>query len=496
VRTTPATTRHMSSYIMAALVSAAVFGPYTDTPGVRTEQVAVYGLFLVSLSCCAWSTVRITRLGALVAVLLVVETFIATLGLVEPGINSTGYATGNPVAGLDNLCLPVVVLLLGRMLTSGEPDPSRLTGVVCRIVVLAMCANAAISYLSLTRDLSPYLANFWDNSSTSDQTIAARAAQLGRFTGIFNQPAEAGVLYGVALLAAIYLYHDRVLKLVSAATVLTLGGALTVSKIFLLVALPVAAWQVVSISRDRSRRLTLVIAAVVLIAAVSQSGIVPTWIGKDYLARLVTGPTGNATMLGFYTAGRLGSAPTLQIIVSAVLKSSPWFGIGASGLAAAYDNGWVEALVVAGIAGAAIYTAVLVILGIAWFGRRHSVGVAQSRFAGGLVLVLAGASVGVPALTANRVATVVWLLISLLLFSPADGPRRVPGRATHTGATACPPGAQRYDGLRRRPESIRLRSPELRPDGLARPVDWRVNGNAHDLVDCGAAEGLLRDVDP
>jgi len=97
--------------------------------------------------------------------------------------------------------------------------------------------------------------------------------------------------------------------------------------------------------------------------------------------------------------------------VNAVVQSSPWFGFGAQGLAVPYDNGWVEAFVVAGACGALLYTAVLGLLVVAWWRRR-------SRFAGGLVLVVIGASMGLPALTANRVATLAWVLLTLLLFTP------------------------------------------------------------------------------
>ena len=114
----------------------------------------------------------------------------------------------------------------------------------------------------------------------------------------------------------------------------------------------------------------------------------------------------------------------------------------------AYDNGWVEALVVGGLAGAAIYSLVLGYLLAAW--RRSPDGPATDLL-GGLALLLLGASVGLPALTANRVATIAWILIVLLLARPrellpaddATGERLVGQRALRPGRLAHPGVRQR-----------------------------------------------------
>jgi hypothetical protein len=157
-------------------------------------------------------------------------------------------------------------------------------------------------------------------------------------------------------------------------------------------------------------------AASALGAAAVAGGLFTSWIGTGFLTRLLH-PGGDGSV-GLYTAGRLGANSTLRATAEAILGSSPVFGFGAGGLSVAYDNGWIEALAVAGLFGTLLYTAVIATLAAAWWRTRGTLPAAHSRLAGGIILVLAAASMGVPALTANRVATVAWVLITLLLFVP------------------------------------------------------------------------------
>ncbi|GIG91683.1 hypothetical protein [Plantactinospora endophytica] len=412
-------------YAVAALVTAAVFGPYTAQVGVRTEQVAVYALLLVALLA---GRIQLTAVAALVLLLLVTEFLVAVVGGSAPTGAPVAVESGSLLAGIDSLLMPIAVLTLTLLMASSGADPRRLLRIVCTVLVVAMCLNTVLSCVSIRYDITPLLGAFWENHS-GQESVAVRAAQLGRLSGIFNQPAEAGALYSLALLAAVHRYRDRTVPFVVATALLTIGGVLTVSKIFLLIGLPLGLWQVVrsfGIARPRVWALTSAVLCTMLAA---QYGLLPPWAGADYLTRLLRPPGDGTDLVGFYTAGRLGDTPTLQYVSDAVLGSSPWFGLGAGGLAAAYDNGWIEALAVAGIVGVLLYTGILGCLVAAWFLRRPGTDPATVRFASGLVVVVLGGSLGLPMLTANRVGTITWLLIGLLLLVPAPrAPVRVPGR--------------------------------------------------------------------
>ncbi|MEO3926509.1 hypothetical protein ABGB07_21970 [Micromonosporaceae bacterium B7E4] len=408
-------------YGAAALVTAAVFGPYTPQAGVRTEQVAVYALLLVGL--LAGRRIRVTAPAALVLLLLSTQFLVAAVGGLAPIGAPVAVESGSLLAGIDTLLMPIAVLTLVLLMTSSGADPRRLLRIVCTVLIVAMCVNTVLSCVSMRYDITPLLQMFWENHA-GQESVAARAAQLGRLSGIFNQPAEAGALYSFALLAAVYRYRDRTVPFVCATVLLTIGGVVAVSKVFLLIGLPLGLWQIVrsyGIARPRVWALT---AAVLLVTLAAQSGLLPPWAGLDYFARLLRPPDDGTDLVGFYTAGRLGDTPTLQYVSDAVLGSSPWFGLGASGLATAYDNGWIEALAVAGIVGVLGYTGILGCLVAAGYLRRPRPEPATARFGGALVVVLVGGSLGLPMLTANRVGTIAWLLIGLLLLAPTTNPRR------------------------------------------------------------------------
>jgi hypothetical protein len=412
--------------VAIAVLTASAFGPYISIEGVRTEQIAVYTICVGLTVGCRWLRMRPTGPGLAVAALLAAQAGVALIGAVWPVVNESGFPTGDIAAGLDNLLLPLAVLATVWMLATDAGRVEPMIRTVCVVVIIAMCVNAVVGAASVAYD-PPWLAAWWDN--TGDEAVAVRAAQMGRHSGVFNQPAEAGQMYSVALLAAIHLLSARPVLLASVLSILIVGGTLAVSKIFLFVGLPVAVWQLVRISQRRARRL-IALAAMVAGLLVSLHVLGPSWSGEAFLARLFTLDIDTAGAVRLYTAGRFGPDTPLAVTVESVLRSSPWFGFGAAGLAVAYDNAFVAALVVGGVLGVAIQALMVVALVWAWWSRRCVVEAARHRFGAGLLVVLVGASIGLPAFTANRVATVMWLLLGLALLVN-DHPSR---RAERSGS--------------------------------------------------------------
>ncbi|GEM_PF-1628909 len=403
----------------AVLTTAAVFGPYAQAllgtgqlPGIRTEQLAVYGTAIVVIPLfLPWIRPGRHTIGAALA--LSMTLVVALVGGIWPPFNNTQWSPDNVSAGLDNLTLPIVVLLVVQIwLISG--DRHQLLVWVLRTLVVAMWINAALALLSTAVDLRPLLSAFW-TSGDVDTSTAAKAATMGRLSGIVNQPAEAGMLYGIAVLGSFYLWKDRHLRLGASLVALTVGGAFTVSKIFLLAALPLAAWQLIRLSHGRAKRLTAAGSAVVLAVLAAQTGLLPEWKGLPVLQSLVH-PQGD--LVTFYSANRFGSSDsTLNSVADAVLHISPWFGAGVGGLRAPYDNAWIEAFVLAGLLGVASYSGLLLVLAHAWWRRRPVVPRELSALGGSLLILVAAGSLGLPVLTANRVATVVWLVIGLAILA-------------------------------------------------------------------------------
>ncbi|MCG5444979.1 hypothetical protein NIE79_003422 [Micromonospora sp. NIE79] len=407
----PAATR--CGLLIVAAITLAAFGPYL-APGLRTEQVAVYGSAAMLGALGLWLRPRFTGTAVWVLGAHLSLIGVAMIGLVFPPPNFTLHEAGDLVAGLDNLILPFAVVAVVAMLVGVGADPARMLRAVCTVTVLAMALNAIIAITSAAGVENDLLAQFRGYGEA--ESVADRAEQLGRYSGIFNQPAEAGVLYSMAVLAALYLYQRHVAKLAAVLLILTVGGVLSVSKIFLLAGVPVGIAYAL-LAHGRGRRM-VALGAASAGAWFAADIYLDQWRGQRFAQRLIPG-SGGGDQLDTYTAGRVGGDSTLQQAVDLVMSLSPASGMGPAGLRVAYDNGWVEALIVAGIVGVILHTAVLASLTVGWWrARSHR---PESPFTGALLLLLIGASTGLPALTANRCATVVWLLLTLLLLARTDG---------------------------------------------------------------------------
>lgn len=431
--------------VIIAVVALSAFGPYV-VGGFRTEQIVVYS-FAVGLATTArWIGLRPSRAGKIMLALGGVQLAVAVAGALSPPVNTTAYQAGSVLAGVDNLALPIAVLL-GTLSLGGDRLAQLRT--VGTVTVWAMVANAGLEIWAAGGQ-GPDLGIFHLLGST--ETVADRAQQLGRFSGIFNQPAEAGLMYSIALIAAIHLYRKRSLWIAVTGTLLTIGGVLTVSKTFLLVGFPIGIWQVLKSSGGRRRRYAALIVVGLAAWAGAKSGLTPVWKGQGFLLELMPGR--RQGVIDQYTGGRLGDTSTLSYVVTAVLATSPVFGFGAGGLSVAYDNAWVEALVMNGVLGVVLYTLMLVALVFGWVRARAGLDSGARRLAGGLVAVVIGASVGIPALTANRCATIAWLMLSLLLARrTAEGRRdqgaqdRPGGVVADVGERAAPTGNAVLAGL-------------------------------------------------
>lgn len=398
--------------IVGAIVLAC-FGPYVAA-GLRTEQVVLYVVAAVVFTLTAMLLRPTGPMFALLAA-WVLYVAVAAIGAIDPPNAPIHWGSGSALAGLDNVLMPVAVMLVVLGLLAWGADPYRQVRVICSLVVLLMLGNVVASYLqSQGADWSA-----WWGTAPGETTVALYAAGNGRFGGLINQPAEAGLLYGIALLAAVYLLHGRPLVLLPVVTALTYGGALTVSKVFLLVALPLALVQMARLRRGRGFRLALLALAGAGLWFAVRAEWVPQWLGADQLRAILPGV--DQSYLSAATASRLGAGSTLAPVISEVWEKSPFFGLGSGGLAVPYDNGWVEAFVMAGLVGAVVYTLVLVVWARVWRGAAPS---SERSLFGSLLLLVAAASMGLPALTANRAGTVVWLLAMFLMAAMAGSGQR------------------------------------------------------------------------
>ena len=416
-----------STLWQARIVCLAVFGPYV-TGSARTEQIAVFGAIGLIL-IFGWPRIAAARSVAVLPFLTVwVGLYTFTLIATVQRPFDPGFYGAQPVShALSALALPIGLIAVTWYWTLQAGEVA-LIRAVAPLITGAMCVNALIEVAQVSTGKAAVISvlpHFWSVSGQLT-SVAAYAAQNGRYTGIFDQPAEAGIAYGVALLCVIWLARRGVIRLpmtVLAGVLVAVGGVLTLSKVFLLVAVPVAVLTVLR-GPARTRVVLGTSAMAAVLWAVGSAGLLPAWrLGGVALGSLAH-PGGS--LAAQYSGGRYGSGGTLGPVASDVLHAAPWTGFGAGGLAKAYDSLWLEVLVVSGVLGVILAVAMLVMLAWRWLRLRGRLAIPEWHLAGGVLALAAGASLGLPSLTANRAGTLLWLIIGVLITAmpSATPPRR------------------------------------------------------------------------
>lgn len=445
-----------------AVLALSVFGPYVGA-GLRTEQIFLY--LLASASALFLPRLRLAKSFAFVFLAWFALFLVAFIVGLHPPPSSFAY--GNLLAGLDNLAVPLACLLSSAMLGHrGSVLPLR---TFAATVCFMLMANSVATVLSLFIDLRPLLEHFW-TSNTEVESVAVRAAGNLRYSGIFNQPAESGLAYSFGLLLALWRWwwHDyQPRRFALAIALLIPGGLLSVSKVFVLLGLPVFVLMFVSRQRDQLRNTALVLGSGAMGIGALISGVVP-WGGQERLERLLLGGgrSRSESLVSFLSAGRFGEDSTLRAISEVVWLESPIFGFGAQGLQTAYDSAWVESFVIAGLVGVALVFAVLlaimsrIVRSFAFMPRD------EWALGTGFVVVIVGGSLGVPAFTANRAGTIFWIVLGFTLLSPFRGRSSVRmDSGTPFGPSPVPPtsaASQRFSSAGRSSSAAAQRPTELR----------------------------------
>lgn len=395
---------YLWSRILVATMCLAAFGPYL-VGSMRTEQLVVYAMvFPVFFTLRRLPRWAFRHLLAWLWIVLV-----ATIGVLFPYTGPQPWEVGSKLAGYDNLLLPLMVMLSVWCFVPAD-GAGRALWACARVVSLASAANAIIAALSTVMSLTGLLRPFWARVDILE-TVADRAETMGRYTGIFGQPAEAGLMYSVAAVLTIWRFARRPALMYLLLSILTVGGLLSVSKVFLLVGLPVTVALLWVWNGRVSTRVSLVLVLLLAWSVVGTSSFFRTWTGFGYLTRLLK-PPDDVSFMRFYSAGRWGGDTHMSDLLSFIFDASPWIGVGAGGLQTAFDAQWAEMLVLSGLFGTLGLIVVLILL----FNRTSRISDREVRLLGrAFFVVVLGGSLGITSLTANRTATVVWIVATLLI---------------------------------------------------------------------------------
>lgn len=429
---------------------ACVFGPYV-VGGLRTEQLAFYGSAAVAV-LLHWRHLRVLVPGRTVLALWAAYALVAAVGglLIESRLT---WGSGSLLAGLDNALLPLATMTAVAFWMR-LVSPAVLLRTASWLVAVGMALNGLVAVLTslVGVDDLPLLRGFWA-ARGAGVTVAELAAGSGRFSGVFNQPAEAGVAYSLAAFCLVYLVRSGTCVPRRAWLVLwvlvILGGVMTLSKIFIVGGVLITLGLVLT-ARPHRRLLTASAAGTVVGAfALGALGWLGTWGASGMIGWYVWSAQAGNSWLYTLTAGRFGDggneAPPaaekpsegssgvpdeieqpggLVQLAREVLTEHPLFGVGAKGLPVSYDSTWIEAIVVAGVVGALLVLAVHVVIAVRWIRLRQFLPDEEWRLAGAIVVLAWGSSLGMPSLTGNREGTLLWIFLAILVVFRWPGPQR------------------------------------------------------------------------
>ena len=390
----------------------AFLGPYVAL-GLRTEQIYLYasmGIALVSLS----------KLPSLIPgpipfiALLTFPVLIAGVGLVEPTTSTMRSPTGG-LNYLDNLVIPIAVVMTVWMWRRSL-IASALVKLLAPAVLLALSLAALVSLIQfLNPDIARPLISAFVTAQGFEGSVASLAEGAGRYGGIFNQPAEAGLAFATGLLVAVYqLLTSRTGPLLFLYTgLIVVGGLLSESKVFLLGGLPLAAVLSLSLAFRLRRGRTLLGMGAVFVAA-SQLTLGIGWANRNNFGFAFFASDSRA-VADSLSAGRYGANATTGVLWEAVISASPIAGLGLYGPRYPTDSQWGEYLAVAGLLGVICWVSIVMLLGLRLVRLRPHLEVCGLRLALGLLTLLVGASFGISSITCNRAGALIWSLVVVLL---------------------------------------------------------------------------------
>lgn len=403
----------------------AAFAPYlSKSLGIRTEHVLIYAVGSLGLLRLLTSRVRrptyIVPVVAFFGIAVIWALFVTFMS------TSNDADTLRVIADADHYLRPLCIVI--GLIAWIEADYHTASVVslerICKLLLVLLGINAFLVAVSLFVDVGWFFQPFRPENISS-QNVADLAAELGRFTGVFNLPFEAGVAYSLGLFAWAYLYlGEGASKPYAFAhlglALLVVGGLMPVSKAFLLGGLPLFLIYWVA-SGGLGKAVGIRAWPILAIAIIAITIVLPSWLGTDFLVgqyqKVISGDSGLVSSL---SAGRFGesgmvSGPFLKTAAEAPLTG---FGLG---MVRILDSAYLLFFVHGGTVPLFGY---VVLLG--WVITRGLQYAASSREGRILTLIgvyMVGAGLGAPVASVVRASTVLWVMVSLLLIGIAGSQR-------------------------------------------------------------------------
>ncbi len=409
------------------LLFISAFGPYIfPQAGLRLEHFFIYGVFgyvLISLAVSHNSYKFNRTVFTLLFLSVLILFWIMVISVFRGGFGNLYGA----LAGLENFLQPIALILITSWYFSKLTliDLLSVFHRACVLLNVLLCLNSLIALASVFFDTQTFLNYFvvaGDSGGADFSTVSQRAATMGRFSGIFNQPIESGLSYSIGVLCWVYLANiERKVSYSGwiAIVLLLIGGGLSVSKVFIVVGFPLAliyyGWlnfgKVLKFRKSTLAGFFIIGACLVSVVMI----FIDNWTGWSFFIRLFDFTTiSDKGFLATYTAGRLDSDESGVINRFAETWSeSPIYGFGLP-VEGILDNGYLEFFYLGGIVALTFYILMLfVLLFIALIRKKNNSKCGKFLFILWILTIIAG--IGAPVFTLNRTSIFFWVLIILAI---------------------------------------------------------------------------------
>ena len=366
--------------------------------GLRVEHLLIPALIV-------WPILGAKRVYAETSLIVVGLTLGALAAAFFSQYSIETGADVEPLSQFVRLMLPAFGMMV---LPTVLPQREKIALEVSEAATITGALAATFTALSLVSNVVQTLLAFWVQGQ--EGSVWSSAFDIGRYTGIFNQPIEAGIFYSVCLIGAVHAYRygkmNRIVLLVAMALII-FGGSASLSKNFIVLGTGCALGYAF-INKLLSRSL-LVILSIPIIAAVPM-GLQRLNINYITSLRDLYSEQG---LIGALSAGRFGSeGGSVSMLFESLIVSGDWWTGRGLGSQLPLDSGYLEYLYQGGILSLAGYLLALVTLTI--YGWRN-----VAHRDGQLLMVLMAyiwlSSAGGPTITASRTGIVVLIFVSACL---------------------------------------------------------------------------------
>lgn len=398
-------------------------GPYIfPTQGIRVDHFVIY-IFSIYLIIKFKKDFYFSKKIIFIQLITITFFFLILQFFIRTFITLSYASIFKVFADLDNYLQPIL-LTFYIYYCIFRLDLNKLNDIFIytfKIILILLSINTLLAISSIF--FGPWFIEYFNTSGNVEEgavTVFDIATRGGRFSGIFNQPIEAGVSYGLMLITSTYVYFQKKIKqleistffLSVSITFLFIGGILSVSKVFFPLAFFISFFIFIYYNRNKLLTILKTLSIIIIILFILIVTIFSQWEGSDYFLRLIY-VAEDQDLVSLYTADRFGGDNVEGAIITKQLNNPDLvLGLGFGSIQTP-DNAYLEILYFGGYF--AILTYIIFFLTLFYYTvKYYKYDRNTSVFIISLLLFILLVGLGAPVFGMNRSNI---FIITVLIFS-------------------------------------------------------------------------------